>query len=417
MAPQRIACVAVIVLAVTPLGVAAPAAAQVRLTFDKRPSIQVGKLLTVDFRVKSQADFRSFPQEAGTDPKDVFDLHRARVGIEGAFLTRFDYQVERELRNTTQPWRDVYVNARATHWLGMRGGRFKIPFGLDQLTGGMDLDFNYRSLAGSYLAPGRDVGVMAHGHTWNDIVRYQVGVFTHGGDNVRASETTGAETDRTFASRLVVKPWDSSKGHRAVRTLAAGIAFTDGELPEGPNGLRGKTVPGDAFFQHLYVSGRRRRIGTEFQWRPACFGLQGEFMRARDQRLRQGIDNEDLPDAIAQGWYVSGTWLLTGEHKKDSIEIARPFLRRGIGAVEIGGRVEQLRLSSKGADAGAFDSPRSAWIAPRADNVWTVGVNWYLNDYVKLQANLIREQRTLDGTAIVGQSHLWSRTLRLQAGF
>ena len=31
----------------------------------------------------------------------------------------------------------------------------------------MDLDFNYRSLAGTYLAPGRDVGLMAHGHVWN----------------------------------------------------------------------------------------------------------------------------------------------------------------------------------------------------------------------------------------------------------
>ena len=202
-----------------------------------------------------------------------------------------------------------------------------------------------------------------------------------------------------------------------LRTLAAGVAFTDGALPEGANSLRGKTVPGDTFFQHLYVNGRRQRIGAELQWRPSSFGVQGEFIRARDQRIGQGIDNETLPNAIARGWYVSTTWLLTGERKKDSIEPARPFLKRGIGAVEIAGRLEQLRSSSDGtADAG-YVSPRSPWIAARTDSVWTAGVNWYLNDFIKLQANLIREQRSLNGAVLPGQGHLWSRTLRLQFGF
>ena len=169
--------VVVIVCALVPMGVAVPAAAQVKLTFDKRPSLQVRKLFTVDFTVKSQTDFRDFPQETGVDQKDVFDLHRARVGIEGAFLTRFDYQVERELHDTTQPWRDVYLDARMVNGLEVRGGHFKIPFGLDQQTGSMDLDFNYRSLAGTYLAPGRDVGMMAHGHLLHDVVRYQAGIF------------------------------------------------------------------------------------------------------------------------------------------------------------------------------------------------------------------------------------------------
>ena len=87
------------------------------------------------------------------------------------------------------------------------------------------------------------------------------------------------------------------------------------------------------------------------------------------------------------------------------------------GAVEIAGRIERLRSSTRGTRADAFDSPRSPWMAPRADSVWTGGVNWYVNRYVKLQANVIREQRTVDAAAISGQEHLWSRTLRLQFGF
>ena len=414
----RLALVSLATLAALASAAASPVSAQVRFAFDKRPSLEVNDdLLTVDFRLKSQVDFRDFPREPGTDPKDLFDLHRARVGIEGDFMKkRFEYQVERELSDTTGPWRDAYVNARVLPFLELRGGQFKIPFGLDQLTSSMDLDFNYRSLAGTYLSPGRDAGVMAHGHLLNDVVRYQAGVFRKGGDNVRSSEQRDPQTNRTYAGRLVVKPWDGSR-HRALRSLAAGVAFTDGELPAGPNGLRGKTVPGDAFFQHLYVNGRRQRIGAELQWRPGSFGLQGEFIRARDQRFNQGIDNENLPDVFANGWYVSSTWLVTGERKKDSVAPERPFLRGSIGAIELAGRVEHLGSWGAGTDHEPFDSPRSPFVMPRADDVWTAGVNWYMNDYVKLQANLIREQRVVDGAFTPGREHLWSRTLRVQFGF
>ena len=394
---------------------AAPAAAQVKMTFDKRPSIEVGNLLTADIRFKSQVDFREFPDEPGTSSKPLVDLHRTRIGVEGRLIKALEYQIEGELGDASQPWRDVYIQTRPFRLLQVRAGQFKIPFSLDQLTSGMDLDFNYRSLAAAFLAPGRDVGVMLFGRAMSESLRYQASVFRHGGDNVRESERTDAQADRTYAGRLVVRPWNAFDN--LFRTLSAGVAFTTGVLPAGPNGVRGKTIPGDAFFQHLFVNGHRRRIGGEFQWRPGPVGLQGEYIEVRDQRFGQGIDNEDLPNAYARGWYASGTWLLTGEQKRDSVEPARPFLRGGIGAIEVAARLERLAAWSAGVNDGSFSSPRAAWVIPRADEVWTGGVNWYWNYYVKLQANAIRERRIEDGRVIAGQRELWSGTFRVQLGF
>ena len=34
----------------------------------------------------------------------------------------------------SQPWRDVYLNYRRFKEAEFRGGKFKVPFGLDQLT-------------------------------------------------------------------------------------------------------------------------------------------------------------------------------------------------------------------------------------------------------------------------------------------
>jgi phosphate-selective porin OprO/OprP len=394
---------------------AAPAHAQVKLTFEKRPSFRVGGLLTADIRFKSQTDFRDFPVEPDAPSKPIIDLHRTRLGLEGRLFKVFEYQVEGELNDASRPWRDVYVQTRRFRALQVRAGQFKIPFGLEQLTSGMDLDFNYRSLASAFLAPGRDVGVMGFGRVMNDRLRYQAGFFRRGGDNVRESERTDAQADRTAAARLVFRPWTASDN--VLRSFFVGIASTVGRLPAGPNGVRGHTVPGDAFFERLYVNGDRRRIGAEFQWRPGPVGLQGEYIRTRDQRFRQGIDNQDLPDAYADGWYATGTWIVTGERKKDSVEPQHPFWRGGIGAVEIAARFERLAASNNAVNDGSFSSPRSAWVLPRTDDVWTSGANWYLSEYVKLQLNVIRERRSEDGQVIPGKGNLWSRTFRIQFGF
>ena len=412
---RRMSLAAGVVFAVLASTGAPPAAAQVKMTFDKRPVIEIGDVLTAGIRFKSQVDLREFPDEPGTLSKPLVDLHRTRIGVEGRVIKEFEYQIEAELGDASQPWRDIYIQTRSFRVLQVRAGHFKIPFSLEQLTSGMDLDFNYRSLAAAFLAPGRDVGVMLFGRVMNEVLRYQAGAFRRGGDNVRESERTEPQADRTYAGRLVVRPWNVFDN--VFRTFSVGVAFTSGVLPAGPNGVRGKTIPGDAFFQHLFVNGHRRRLGGEFQWRPGPVGLQAEYIEVRDQRFGQGIDNQDLPNAYARGWYASGTWLLTGEPKRDSVEPARPFLRGGIGAIEVAARLERLAAWSASVNDGSFSSPRAPWVMPRADEVWTGGVNWYWNDYVKLQTNAIRERRTEEGRVIAGQGDLWSGTFRVQIGF
>jgi phosphate-selective porin len=367
--------------------------------------------------VMSQNDWRDFPSEPGSDQKNVFDPYRERIAVEGKILGRVVYHVEREFHETSSPWKNIYLDTRVIHGLHLQGGQFNMPFGLDQTTSLMNLDFNYHSLAGSFLAPGRGLGMMAYGDFFKkNLLAYEAGIFRQDGDNTRSAQLQDVRVAPTFAGRVVVKPFSKWQPLYFARSVETGFAFTDGVLPAGLYSLKGQTIPGDAFVQKLYVNGRRRRLGAQLQWRPGPVGIQAEAMRVRDTRIRQGIEDEDLPNVVERAWYVSGTWLVTGEHKKDTITPARPFLNGGYGAVEVGARLERLSTGSGPAVNPALYGPRSPYVLSSADLVWTTGVNWYLNRFFELSLNVIREDRTLPRTATLLPGPVWSRTFRIEFG-
>ena len=411
---------AVLALVALVLG-AAPASAQVRLTFDKHPGIEFGNAFTATVRIKSENDWRDFEAEPGTDEKSVFDPYRERVAVEGKIIQRFTYHVEREMHPTTNShWKNVYVDARVIKGaLHIQAGQFNMPFGLDQTTSLLDQDFNYHSLAGSFLAPGRGPGAMAYGNVFDkNMLSYEIGVFSRDGDNTRNAQTLNMPTAPVAAGRIVVKPFSKGSLFHTVRSVETGVAFTDGVLPEGLFDLQGQTIPGDAFVQKAWVNGRRQRLGWQLQWRPGPLGIQAEAMRTHDTRVGQGIDNEDLAALVYKAWYVSGTYILTGEHKHDTIDVIHPFLEHGgLGAVEVGTRVEELTAGGGPASVNrVLFGPRSPYVFPSADRIWTSGVNWYLNRFLRLSLNINRENRS----PAIGMSPqpgtIWSKTFRVTFG-
>ncbi len=385
---------------------------RVAFSFEKNPSLRIGSNLRFDVHFKSQADWRDFPDQTA-DSDDVFDLHRARIVVDGRATKYVEYQVEREMRGANRPWRDVFANVRPLRAFELQVGRFKVPFGLEQTTGVMDLNFAYRSLASSYLAPGRDIGAMAHGRVVRNTLRYEAGVFREGGDNARVVDEIGSSSQRTMAARVVARPWSAAR-FSSLRNLDMGVAFTAGRVPEGLNSLRAETIPGNRLAEPVYVNGLRRRLGAQLQWRPGSASVQGEIIRVNDERRGQGIYDDNLPAAIQSGWYLAGTWLVTGEEKKGNIDPSRPLFQGGFGAVEVAGRVEAITFGSRSVAEPPSPGPRARRILEKRDTLWTVGVNWYLNEFLKVQANVIREEREEGGILLPTLGRTWSRTFRVQ---
>jgi phosphate-selective porin OprO/OprP len=387
----------------------------VRFSFNDNPSLRIGSNVRLEAHFKSQVDWRDFSDDEADDDRDAFDLNRARVGLDGRVSRYVEYQVEREVRGTKRPWRDVFVKIRPMRAFQVQLGRFKMPFSLEQTTGSMDLNFAYRALASTYLAPSRDVGVMAYGNIPRNGLKYELGVFREGGDNARITEEAFPVSQRTVAGRIVTRPL-TAVSNASLRELQVGLAFTTGRVPEGLNSLRLETVSGERLVDRVYINGLRRRVGAELLWRPGPLSVQGEVIRVSEERRGQGIDNENLPDVVQRGWYLSGTWLITGEEKKDNVEPAAPFLQGGFGAVEIGGRVEGLTFGGGARNDLALPGPRARRILDTKDTAWTVGLNWYLNRFVGIRTNIVREVQEQDGPFPM-RDRVWSRTLRVQFQF
>ena len=171
----------------------------------------------------------------------------------------------------------------------------------------------------------------------------------------------------------------------------------------------------DTFYEPVYVKGQRWRWEVDVDWMKGPASARAEFMHVTDQRLAQGFGDQDLPDARHRAWYVTGTWLVTGETKTRPVKPAHDFLRGGIGAVEVAVRYERLWFDSVGGTDIPFANPRAENILPSGDRVLTLGVSWTLNRFLKLQANALREQiQNPDRNPVPNGAAFWSRVLRLQ---
>ena len=133
------------------------------------------------------------------------------------------------------------------------------------------------------------------------------------------------------------------------------------------------------------------------RWTSGPVALQGEYIRVRD-------DRSTAPDAVADGWYASAAWNVTGE-RQDGNGPLRPLFRGGAGTIEAAARVESLRFGRLPPVAGSRN-----WIL-------TLGLNWMPLRWGRLMFNVTREELSDPArTPVTGRTTFWGAACRLQVG-
>jgi phosphate-selective porin len=367
-------------------------------------SIRIGDSVRIEPKLRVQGDVLLWTSNEPVD--DHFSWASRRVGVNGEFFNRLQFQVERAFTDDDDEetrWRDVYADVRINRAFQIRGGRFKVPFSLERNTSRDELDFLERATAVRALAPSRDTGVMVHGRVANRVLGYEVGVFQHAdGFSLTDDPNAWGDLGATLAGRVTYAPV-RDKNDGLTRDLHLGVAFVRNTMPEGLNSVVGRWFDHERFFDRLYVNGQRTRLGAEGEWRGQRATVKGEWLQQTDERLRQSVTNEDLSDLVTHGGYITGVVRVFGERGK-----------RGQ-AVDVAARFDRLSVGSGNDTDDPFTNPRADRVAPIAKDTWTFGGTWQLHRWIRMQGNLIHENLvdTL-GVRDITDHPRWTAVMRFQ---
>lgn len=350
---------------------------------------------TVKWSGQLQADTYLFSQDEASraavgDIDNGTAFRRARFGMLGDYGPA-EYRIEFDFALSGRPsFLDVYAGLNDIPGLGrVRVGHFFEPFSLERQTPNRFVTFMERSLA-DLFAPARNTGIMAN-NTFDD----QRGTWAAGffrSDSDVFGDDLGDEFEAAVTGRVTYLPYyDDATGRCYVHTgLGLSHRQTNADQvrfrsqPEARIGAANPTVP--AFVDTgIIAADSFQLIGLEAAWVNGPLAISSEYMLVP-------VDSQTAGELFFHGWYIEGSYFLTGEHrpyrrefgtfdrvipKRDFVSYSHePNLETGPGAWELALRLSQLDLRDGPIDGGQLTD-------------LTFGVNWYLSPYLRVTSNYI----------------------------
>lgn len=279
--------------------------------------------------------------------ENSFLFNRARLGILGSIIYDIDYYVFAEIspfktQAATPYLLDAYVSyTRFAKYAKISMGQFKSPFGLEQNTSCSALYTVNRSDVVTQLAgPMRDLGVMISGGNDTTLLRYSVGYMNGTGIGIFDDNCS-----KDYVGRLVFAP---------LPYLNVGGSFRAGKVnPTDPTEKE----------NDIY------RYAAELKFEHEGIMLQGEYVMGLDRLYSASM----VPVYGGCGGIVGYDTKQAGDyHKGGYYAMASYKTKWNLEPV--------VKYDSYNSDTDTTNQ----W-----SDYLTVGLNYYINDYSRLQINYV----------------------------
>jgi len=351
-----------------------------------------------------QTDYRSYTGDGA--PPDAFAVRRGRFGFQGNYGDHYQFGLLIDAAAATGATiRDIYLNAKYNNALQLQAGQFKEPFAQELAQGVTNIDFLDRGLQ-SLLYPSaasafRSPGITLHGDIRGGAFQYWAGVFNGKGYNI-TNTTSVPET----VGRVRFYPWRNNKDS-ALKGFAFGGSIAYSQSRGLSNELTAPMPMPDAayiWFPQFPVNGNVWRYEGEFTFIKGPLALRDEYVAASYNRTGVGtlqlggLGFSNLPNVRFQGWNTAITYLLTKELRPENgtPRVKHPVFGpitegsggRGWGAWEAAFRYSGIQGNEPGIFFNNIFTPQNVQTFNRHTDQFTVGVNWYLNYWVRFQSNI-----------------------------
>ncbi|MGI8584304.1 MAG: OprO/OprP family phosphate-selective porin [Chitinophagaceae bacterium] len=328
--------------------------------------------------------FKSYVQADGYFPVNnspgvsEFLIRRARFAATGFFQKKFRYMLNASFDKGKAALQEAFLESRHVSFAKVRIGQFKVPFSLTNLQSDAQLDFISRSFIVENFSPSYDIGAMVFGDEKSKHFNYAFGLFN--GRDLNQPENNNS---KYIIGRVEFAPFISSE-QSALSKLYLGASVANGKQNDDMSQKAfetGTEIPVFTFNDSVFRDGETTIYGYDLAWYVKRFSAQAEYINYKGKHLK---NNSAMLDLSSTGYHVAFTYLLSGEDKKrnDLVKPKQEFdpQKGAWGAFELALRYEKTILS----DAALF-----ANMAKGTDEItaFTGGINWYLNDDVKVILN------------------------------
>jgi phosphate-selective porin OprO and OprP len=316
-------------------------------------------------------DYTTFDQDARSrqqvgNQQDELEARSLRLSARGHFelFRTWNYMFSYEYKGFDQTSEDDWntTDFRVSTVLGpklgtLTLGKIKEPFVYEMVGDAANLPHNERLLSPFFRS--RNDGVTLGNTVFDQRATWVVGWY----NDWWSQGTSWSDSGNDFAGRLTVLPVWSGDGANYLH-LAASTRYYGAVGDQ----LRYKGKPASNVADDYVDTGKipgdhAWHTGVEALWNHGGYSVLAEYVRA-------DLSTRDDSDPTLDGWYVTGSWVITGEHRPYDRKAgyARRILPQGRwGAVELIGRYGHVDLDDGSVRGGAMDG-------------WWTGVNWWANN-------------------------------------
>src|SRR5687768_9614611 len=271
--------------------------------------------IEVKLKALVQGDGRFFLDDGQTPQNDGFLLRRVEPTLEGTWGRLVGFRLQAQLAGDSATLNDAYLDVKFDPRATVRVGKFKQPFGLEQLQPSSSLAAIERGLP-TELTPARDYGVQLQGEFAGSTLGYAAAVF-NGTVDGRDATTSNPDNDLEAAARVFWEPFKNDAN--AWSGLGFGLAASIGDtVGAGNNFLPRYRTPGQVQFfgyrSEVAADGLHRRWSPQAYYYRGPFGLLGEYVTSEQEvRVTSGANLDRVEHLENTAWQLVGSWLLTGE--------------------------------------------------------------------------------------------------------